>query len=86
MAAALPFLVPALVGAGTAIVGSALMKPKQEAAAPAQEKGPVVMPLADDAAVRKARQRSMMQQAARGGRDSTILTGGSDSGGEKLGA
>jgi hypothetical protein len=47
-------------------------KKKPEAPAP----GPVVMPLADDEAVRRARRRSM--STPRAGRTSTMLTADSD--------
>lgn len=47
--------------------------------APEPEKGPVVMPLADDEAVRRAKKRSIIEQMGRGGRSSTLLTGDSDS-------
>ena len=35
---------------------------------------PTVMPLADDAAMRKAKKRSLLAQQKRGGRASTILS------------
>lgn len=46
------------------------------------------MPAPDDAAVKRAKRRSIATQAARGGRASTVLTrglGGTESGGGKLG-
>lgn len=56
-------------------VGAALgIGGKKKAKAP--EPGPVVMPLADDEAVMKARKRSIAEQMKRGGRTSTILTDG----------
>jgi hypothetical protein len=51
------------------------------AAVPAPAAAPRVMPLADDEAVKRARKASIVRQQQRGGRASTILTGGS----EKLG-
>jgi hypothetical protein len=42
---------------------------------------PPIMPTADDAAVKRARRRSITEQLARGGRSSTMLT----SDGDKLG-
>lgn len=77
-----------LIGGGLAglaakgAVDSVTGKKAAPAAAPAPEKGPVVMPLADDAAVQRARKRSVAQQLSRGGRASTMLT--SDAG-DKLG-
>lgn len=38
------------------------------------EEGPIVMPLADDEAVRNARKKSIATQMKRGGRSSTILS------------
>lgn len=56
------------VGAALGVGG----KKKEKAPPP----GPVVMPLADDEAVVKARKRSIAEQMKRGGRTSTILTDG----------
>ena len=49
---------------------------KTPAPVPAPE---LVMPIADDEAVKRARKRSIAAQLQRGGRESTILTTGSDS-------
>lgn len=72
-----------LIGAGAAglaakgLVGT--VAGKKSAPVPvAPEKGPVVMPLADDAAVMRARKRSVAAQLSRGGRTSTMLTSDSD--------
>lgn len=60
------------------LIGSALLGGKKKkdkpVAAPTPER---VMPLPDDEAVKKARQASLLRQRGRGGRSSTILTGGS---------
>jgi hypothetical protein len=55
---------------------------KTPAPTPAPAATPRVMPIADDEAVRAAKRRSIASQRQRGGRSSTILTGGST---EKLG-
>lgn len=51
---------------------------KKKAAEPVKD-GPIVMPLADDDAIKRARRRSITEQMGRGGRSSTILSGDSDS-------
>ena len=72
MAAALPLALGGLAG----LAAKKLLSPKkQEAPAPAAPAGPTIMPLADDERVKEARRRSIIQQRARSGRDSTILTG-----------
>lgn len=48
---------------------------KKKAPTQALEEKPAVMPLADDEAVRRAKRKSIIQQRARRGRESTILTG-----------
>lgn len=74
-----------LIGAGTAAlatkgaIGAVSGGKKTEAApAPVVEKGPVVMPLADDGAVQRAKRRSIAAQMSRSGRSSTMLTSDSD--------
>lgn len=42
---------------------------------------PKVVPMADEAAIQQTRRRSLAQQAARGGRQSTILSQGDTLGG-----
>lgn len=59
----------ALAG-GTAGLLDSFGKKKSSAAAT----GPIVMPLADDEAVARAKRLSIAQQLARGGRSSTILS------------
>lgn len=63
-------------------LAGALLKPfgkdKKKEAAPAPTPGPVVMPLADDEAVKLARKRSIAAQMKRGGRQSTMLTSSSE--------
>lgn len=59
---------------GIGLVSKLIGGKKKPKAAPAEEKA-TVMPLADDEAVRRAKRRSIIQQRARRGRDSTILTG-----------
>lgn len=54
--------------------GSSKKKPAATAAAP----GPVVMPLADDEAIRRSRRKSLASMLNRGGRNSTMLTADSD--------
>lgn len=56
-------------------------KKKAAPAAPAAQ-GPIVMPLADDDAVMRAKKKVVAAQLARGGRSSTIL---SDTSGDTLG-
>lgn len=63
-------------------IAGALLGGKKKKAAPAPEPGPVVMPLADDEAIMRAKKRSIASQLKRGGRSSTILS----SSGETLGA
>lgn len=46
--------------------------------APTPAPGPIVMPIADDEAVKRARKRSIAAQLQRGGRSSTILTDSTD--------
>lgn len=72
-------------------IGKALLSPfatiidavggSKKQAAPAPTPGPIVMPLADDTAVKRAKRRSITEQMNRGGRSSTMLTADS----EKLG-
>ena len=59
------------------ILGSNLFGGKKKA--PEPEKGPVVMPIADDEEVRRAKKRSIIEQMSRGGRSSTMLSSDSDS-------
>lgn len=42
---------------------------------------PKVIPMADEAAIQKARRKNLLQQSARGGRQSTILSQGDTLGG-----
>jgi hypothetical protein len=48
-----------------------IQQPKQ-----VQQQKEQVMPMADDDAMRKAKKQSLLSQLSRGGRDSTILSGG----------
>ncbi len=62
-------------------LGGLLGKPfgsgkKKKAETPAP--GPIVMPLADDEAVKRARRKSIIAQRGRSGRSSTMLTPDSD--------
>ena len=75
----------AVITAGLGAVASTVLgqvlgggKEKSQAAAPPPIAAPTAMPTADSAAVAEARKRSMLEQAARGGRASTILTDTSD--------
>jgi hypothetical protein len=67
-----------LTVASFGLLGSKLLGGKKKAA---PEKGPVVMPLADDEAVKRARRKSIAAQMSRGGRNSTILSDGDSLGG-----
>lgn len=71
-ALALPFLLGAAGSVAGSIIGG------KSAPAPAPAAGPKVMPLADDAAVAAAKKRSLMMQVQRGGRQSTMLSGDSE--------
>lgn len=75
-----------ILGALISPVGTllGLASKKKDTAAPVAAPGPTVMPLADDAAVKAARKRSLIGQSQRGGRSSTILTD-TASGSDKLG-
>lgn len=57
------------------LAGQLIGGKKKAAPAPTPEQRPAVMPLADDEAVRRAKRKSIIQQRARRGRESTILTG-----------
>lgn len=63
--------IASVVGALGSVAGS-LMSGKGHSA-PTIEK-PAVMPTPDDDAIKKARRRSISQQLARSGRESTILS------------
>lgn len=65
----------ATFGLAGALLGGGKKKKPAEAPAP----GPVVMPLADDDAVRRAKKASIIKQRGRSGRSSTMLTTDSDS-------
>lgn len=65
----------ALISPVATLIGAFDSKP---APPPVEEKGPVVMPLADGEAVQRARRRSITTQSQRGGRSSTMLTSDSD--------
>ncbi len=54
---------------------------KKKKAAPAPEVTPPTMPLPDDAAVARAKKEAIIRARGRGGRSSTILTGGDVLGG-----
>ena len=61
------------------ILGNAILGNGKKAAAPAPAATTArVMPIADDAAVMRARKRSITAQMQRGGRGSTILTGSTE--------
>lgn len=69
------------IGNATFGLGGLLGKPfgsgkKKKAEAPPP--GPIVMPLADDEAVRRARRRGIAGQMGRRGRSSTMLTADSE--------
>lgn len=70
-------IIKSVVGLAGGVVGSViggkLFGGKDKVAAAAAP-GPIVMPLADDEAVKAARKRSLLSQSQRGGRNSTILT------------
>jgi hypothetical protein len=69
-----------LLGLAGSLLGG-LFGGKQEtpAAAPAPTvPKPAVMPIADDEAVKAAKKRSLVEQMQRKGRQSTILTDGTD--------
>lgn len=76
-------ILPSVLGGVGGLVGSLLKKKSH--AAPAPTPGPIVMPIADDEAVRLAKKRSIAQQVGRGGRSSTILSADSDRTGTTLG-
>ena len=70
-------LVGGLVGSAIGnTVGGLIGGKKKKAAEP--QKGPVVMPMADDEAVRRAKRRSLIEQTSRGGRQGTMLSSDSD--------
>lgn len=79
MAAALGAL-PTLIGG---IIGGKLIESAigggGSAPAPTTPTAQPVMPQADDQKVKDAKKKSIAMQLQRGGRDSTILTSGSDS-------
>ena len=62
------------------LVGS-LLGGKKKAQTPALETPEPVQPIVDDARTKVARKRSVIQQLARGGRQSTLLSGGDKLGG-----
>lgn len=75
MAGAAAFL-PVIQGIGavaSAVSAFSSMGKKGGSSAPVMEKAPV-MPTPDDDAIKKAKRRSVAQQIARSGRESTILT------------
>lgn len=64
---------------GSVIGGKLLGGKKKKSAAPTG--GPIVMPLPDDEAVKRARKAAIAKQIGRGGRSSTILSDGDSLGG-----
>lgn len=76
MAAMSPIL--SAISAGVSILGTLSSMGKKNDSAPPPVTSPSVMPDPDDARVAQARRRSLMQQQARQGRESTILTDGAD--------
>lgn len=82
--AAMPAIWAAIAGsAASTVLGKVLGGGKSDSApapTPAPKPEPVnVMPTADDASVQTARKKSMLDQAQRQGRASTILTSNQDS-------
>ena len=78
-------VIPALLsGAASAVLGSVLSKDDSPAPVAPTPAPPTVMPTADDASGQAARKKSIMDQAQRQGRASTILTSEKDTS-DKLG-
>jgi hypothetical protein len=63
------------------LVGSLLGGKKKKAETPVMGTPEPVQPLVDDARAKVARKRSVIQQLNRGGRQSTLLSGGDKLGG-----
>lgn len=72
----------ATAAAGALVTGAFAPKSKAAAAAAPAVAAPNLAPVADDAALQEAKRKSLLNQTARGGRASTILSDASD----KLGA
>ena len=66
-----------LGGLASGLLGSLFGGKQGSMPAPTVEK-PAVMPTPDDDAVKKAKRRSLVEQMQRKGRESTILTEGTD--------
>ena len=62
-----------IIGGAVGSVAGGLLGKKKKGLA---QQGPVVMPLADGEAVKRARRKSIATQITRGGRNSTILSDG----------
>ncbi len=56
------------------ILGGSILNSGKKSAPAEPAKGPVVMPLADDEAISRAKRKAIAGQVQRGGRTSTILT------------
>lgn len=67
------------LGTVGSIIGAKLIGGKKKSA-PAEEKGPIVMPLADDESARARKAQEIMRRK-NSGRSSTILSSGSTLGG-----
>jgi hypothetical protein len=77
-------VVASLIGGGASLLSSIIGKDDSPAPVAPTPAPPTVMPTADDASGQAARKKSIMDQAQRQGRASTILTSEKDTS-DKLG-